>query len=154
MKKLMLFLLLTVQTQAFALSGKASTSNNNLLQKASLSLLQSTQDVRLLSERHLDRVVEVKPELPQLSCADVKDTLSQFSARRAALKNDFENASSKYDSQFVKSFNVKLKSLDYLTERSLNKCADPEVGWLLDLLRNELMSTGFLIQTYQSSQSI
>lgn len=126
----------------------------NTLYQANRELFQSTQAVRALSDRHLDRMIEAASSAAQVSCADIKDILSQFSSRAESLKIGFKNQESRLDANFNKNIGAKFLRLQTLSDSALQKCADHQVTETLDLIYQELMSTGFLVQSYLASEQI
>lgn len=133
----------------------SQNSVTSLIQKTNTSLLYSTQAMRGLDDHYIDLIVDRPADMVKVSCAVVKDILSQFAGQIQTIKVDFEQHSAELDKAFQKDLGKQLQSLSYLTNQSLEKCAEPDVITRnLEILRNELMTTGILIQAYKSPSDI
>ena len=120
----------------------------NLISGANSELHQASKNVRALSDRHLDFLLNDGPSAAQNSCAAIKDILSQLSTRAEFLRVNFKSQETRLSEGFSKEIDTRFLKLQALSELALQKCADHEATGALDLIYQELMSTGLLVQSY------
>jgi len=150
-----LILAMLLSMNAFGMNMSAtpnSTSGDIFFQKANVVFLKSTQTVRDLSDRHLDRLIEFRADSIQISCSDIKDIMSQFSTQIEVLNQDLKGQGA-VETEVRKSLEQKFQHLQILSQESLKQCSEPDVNWTLDLIRQELMNTGFAVQSYRWKNS-
>lgn len=126
-----------------------STKNQSLFKNMNYSLLKILREVRVLSNEHLDHIInEDEASTYAQTCESIKQKILPFVTELERLKKDLKNNSdyTQLASSSQRNIDQRLYQIKDLAQRSLEKCSNHEIPWILDQFREELMNTGFVIQ--------
>ena len=132
---------------ALVQKGQGQTNRIEKLKKVNLDLLESTKMIREFSDQHLDRQLNNDGDTYQKTCHDIQDLMTNMKSKIQTIKSAFEVETNSLKTKGEPELKPHLIQLEKLTSDATQHCEDPSLVWTLDQIREELMKTGFIIQS-------